>query len=196
MAVRPISRARGFFSRPRLGRTRPYQRRSDGTVGSWRRDCWWPVRLAWVWSRGQQWRPWVKRRDGTRHQFAGRFGWECTSAVLGDFKDLPAKTKRDLYTGDARRPHIFGQTFMLGPLRIITGPRTGWADMPKAQLLAKLREVDGASSILAEQRDQLLERVRELEDECVGWRRQVEQLTPKPMPDGDVLIGYIPSRHN
>lgn len=149
-----FAQLRTALTRPILGPRRPYQRRTDGTVGSYRRDCYWPVRLGWVWSRGQQWRPWVKDRDGCGHRMFGRFGWEVTSEVYG-----PYAHERGVYTGSRQRPHVFGQTVMAGPLRIVLGPRTGWHARSKADLIRLLHDTEGR---LVDARDAAERRDREV----------------------------------
>lgn len=94
----------------------------------YRRYCWLPLRASLA--RTTQW---------------GTQGWEVTSAVSGPWSRLT-----DDYTGSRSRPHVFGWTLSLGRVRLMFGPKTGWAALKHADLLMLLRKTDGR---LASERD-------------------------------------------
>lgn len=99
--------------------------RSEGNANNnnrrYRRWCWFPVRLSLA--RSTQW---------------GTHGWEVTSHVSGPWSPLS-----DEYTGSRSRPHVFGWTLSVGRLRVMFGPRTGWAALSRKELLMLLRKTDG-----------------------------------------------------
>lgn len=106
--------------------------RSEGNSNNnnrrYRRYCWFPLRVSLA--RTTQW---------------GTHGWEVTSAVLGEW----VRGSHEL-TGSPSRPHVFGWTLSVGRIRLMFGPKTGWAALKRSELLMLLRKTD---SRLASERD-------------------------------------------